>query len=113
MTDALGLAPNYQFYLGERGFVADHPELTAALIASIQEIGRWISANVDQAAAELSPSTGIPADALELAISRQSFGVAPLDQKVIDDQQAVADTFKKLGLLPEPIRISDAVANGT
>jgi sulfonate transport system substrate-binding protein len=113
LVDALGLAPNYQFYLGERGFVADNPEVTAALIASIQEIGRWISANIDQAAAELSPSTGIPADALALAISRQSFGVRPLDQQVIDDQQAVADTFEQLGLLPEPIRIDDAVASGS
>ena len=55
LTDAEGLAPNYQFYLGERSFVADNPEVIDALIASIQEIGRWISANADQAAAELSP----------------------------------------------------------
>ena len=84
-----------------------------ALIASIQEISRWIIADPAAVAAELAPSTGIPADALKLAISRQSFGVSPLDEQVVADQQAVADTFEKLGLLPKPISIRDAVANGT
>jgi sulfonate transport system substrate-binding protein len=109
LTDAEGLAPNYQFYLGDRSFVAGHPEVIEALIASIQEIGRWVAANPGEAAAELAPSTGIPADALELAISRQSFGVAPLSDRVVADQQAVADTFQKLGLLPKPIAINEAV----
>ena len=77
LTDAAGLAPNYQFYLGERGFVTAHPEVVAALIASIEEISRWIVTDPAGVAAELAPSTGIPADALKLAISRQSFGVSP------------------------------------
>ena len=77
LTDAEGLAPNYQFYLGERSFVAANPEVVAALIATIQEVSRWITANPAEVAAELAPSTGIPADALELALTRQSFGVAP------------------------------------
>ena len=81
LTDAHGLAPNYQFYLGERGFVTAHPEVIEALIASIQEISRWIVADPAAVAAELAPSTGIPADALKLAISRQSFGVSPLTSR--------------------------------
>ena len=80
LTDAEGLAPNYQFYLGDREFVAGHPEVIEALIASIQEISRWIVSDPAGVAAELAPSTGIPVDALKLAISRQSFGVAPARQ---------------------------------
>jgi sulfonate transport system substrate-binding protein len=59
--------------------------------------------------AELAPSTGIPAAVLDVAIKRQSFGVAPLSNKVIADQQLVADTFHGLGLLPKPIKITNAV----
>lgn len=112
LADAEGLAPNYQFYLGDRSFVAAHPEAVAALIATIREIGDWIIASPAEVAAELAPTTGIPAEALELAISRQSFGVAPLTDQVIADQQAVADTFQSLGLLPRPISIRDAVVVG-
>ena len=39
--------------------------------------------------------------------------MAPLTDEVVADQQAVADTFEDLGLLPKPIAIRDAVANGS
>lgn len=113
LTNAEGLAPNYQFYFGDREFVTGNPEAVAAIIAAIGETGDWIRANPAAAAAELAPATGIPVDALELAISRQSFGVAPLTDEVVADQQAVADTFEALGLLPKPVKVSDALANGS
>ena len=110
LVDAEGLAPNYQFYLGDRTFVEDNPEAVKTIVATIGEIGEWIKANPDAAAAELAPSTGIPADALKLAISRQSFGVQSLTPEVVADQQFIADTFKSLGLLPAPVDVAKAVA---
>lgn len=113
LTNAEGLAPNYQFYLGDRGFVEQNPQAVEAIVGAIHEIGEWIKANPKAAADELAPSTGIPVDALELAISRQSFGVAPLTPEVVADQQAVADAFAKLGLLPKPVEVSKAVVGGS
>ncbi len=113
LTNAEGLAPNYQFYLGDRSFVEANPEAVKAIIGAIHEVGEWITANPKAAADELAPSTGIPVEALELAISRQSFGVAPLTPEVVADQQAVADTFSKLGLLPRPVEVSKAIVNGS
>lgn len=113
LTTAEGLAPNYQFYFGDRGFVQENPEAIAALLEAIGAVDYWILKNPQAVAAELAPATGIPTDALELAIGRQSFGVAPLNEKVIADQQAVADTFAKLGLLPKPVDVSKAVASGS
>lgn len=109
LTNAEGLAPNYQFYLGDRSFLEANTDAAKELIASIAEVGGWVKANPDAAAAELSPSTGIPEDVLRIAIGRQSFGVAPITDQVIADQQAVADTFLKLGLLPKAINVADAV----
>lgn len=112
LVNAEGLAPNYQFYFGDRGFVGANPEAVTGLLAAIGEIDTWIAGNPRAAANELAPSTGIPADALELALSRQNFGVQPLTPEVIANQQKVADTFAALGLLPKPVRISEAVAAG-
>jgi sulfonate transport system substrate-binding protein len=39
----------------------------------------------------------------------KGFGVGPLPDKVIADQQLVADTFHGLGLLPKKIVVADAV----
>ncbi|WP_283179749.1 sulfonate ABC transporter substrate-binding protein [Gemmobacter sp. 24YEA27] len=109
LANAEGLAPNYQFYFGERSFLEGNTAVVPELIAAIAETGAWISSNPDAAAAELSPSTGIPEDVLKIAIGRQSFGVGPITDQVVADQQAVADTFHKLGLLPKPITVADAV----
>lgn len=109
LANAEGLAPNYQFYLGDRAFLEANSDAAKELIAAIAEVGEWVTANPDAAAAELSPSTGIPEEVLKIAIARQSFGVAPITDQVIADQQAVADTFAKLGLLPAPVTVADAV----
>ncbi|MBC2836834.1 sulfonate ABC transporter substrate-binding protein [Paragemmobacter straminiformis] len=110
LANAEGLAPNYQFYLGDRSFLEGNADAAKELIAAIAEVGAWITSNPDAAAAELSPTTGIPEEVLKSAISRQSFGVAPINDQVVADQQAVADTFLKLGLLPNPVTVADAVA---
>jgi sulfonate transport system substrate-binding protein len=109
LTTAENIVPNYQFYLGSRKFADANGPVIDALIASIKETDDWIQKDPTAAAAELAPSTGIPAAVLDVAIKRQSFGVAPLSAKVIADQQLVADTFHGLGLLPKKITVSDAV----
>jgi sulfonate transport system substrate-binding protein len=109
LTTAEGIVPNYQFYLGSRKFADANPKVIDALIAAIGETNAWIQKDPAAAVAELAPSTGIPAPVLAVAIARQSFGVGPLTDKVIADQQLVADTFHGLGLLPKKIVVADAV----
>lgn len=104
-----GVVPNYQFYFGSRDFVKTNPEVVDVLIAAVAEIDDWVKDNIEEVARELSSSTGIPIPVLEIALKRQSYGVKALDDKVVADQQLVADTFHELGLLPKKITISDAV----
>ncbi|GBU17312.1 MULTISPECIES: aliphatic sulfonate ABC transporter substrate-binding protein [Methylobacterium] len=109
LASAEGLAPNRQFYLSARRFADGNREALNAVIAAVGELDDWARANTDAAAAELAPSVGIPAPVLAVALRRQSYGVAPLDAAAVADQQTIADTFHKLGLLPKPITVSDAV----
>ncbi|MQT12563.1 sulfonate ABC transporter substrate-binding protein [Segnochrobactrum spirostomi] len=109
LTTAEGIVPNYQFYLGARGFAEANPKVIATLLSAIRETDDWIQKDTAAAAAQLAPTTGIPAPILTIALARQSFGVAPLTDKVIADQQSVADTFFGLGLLPKKITVADAV----
>ncbi len=109
LTTAEGIVPNYQFYLGSRKFADANPKVIGQLIEAIRETDDWIQKDPAAAVAELAPSTGIPAPVLAVAVARQSFGVTPLTDKVIADQQLVADTFFDLGLLPKKITVADAV----
>lgn len=103
-----GLVPNHQFYLGTKSFVAEDPKVVDALLAAIAETDDWVKANTRAAADTLSPSVGIPAEILKVALDRQSYGVTPLDDAVVKQQQAIADTFFKLGLIPKAVSVADA-----
>jgi len=43
-----------------------------------------------------------------VALNRQSYGIKPITDAVVADQQRVADSFFALGLIPKQIKISDA-----
>ncbi|MDH7786042.1 sulfonate transport system substrate-binding protein [Ochrobactrum sp. 19YEA23] len=107
-----GLVPNHQFYLGARPFVDANPEAIDIVIDAIAEIDTWIKDNTATVAAELAPSVGIPENVLVRAVERQSYGVKPLDASVIAQQQAIADTFFKLGLIPKEISIAEVTRKG-
>jgi sulfonate transport system substrate-binding protein len=109
LADGSGLVANTQFYLAARTFVDAHPDILDAVIAELQAIDAWAKSDVGAVAGELSPSIGIPAPILAVALARQSYGIKPIDEATIAEQQRIADTFLELGLLPKPIRISDAI----
>jgi sulfonate transport system substrate-binding protein len=107
-----GIAPNHQFYLGARGFVDLNAAAIDAVVAAIAEMDAWITGNTAAAAAELAPTVRIPERVLLHAIRRQSYGVRSLDAAVIAQQQTIADTFFRLGLIPREISIAEATRKG-
>ena len=109
LTDGTGLVSNTQFYLGSRRFT-EKPVLDA-IHAAIAEIDRQTRADPGAAASTLSPAIGLPEDVVTVALRRQTWEIRPMDAKLVDAQQTIADTFFKLGLIPKAIRISDALAS--
>ena len=61
------------------------------------------------ATARLSASVGLPLPVVDLALSRRSYGVLPINDKVTAAQQDIADTFVALGVRPKTINVSNAV----
>ncbi|MDO9412661.1 MAG: sulfonate ABC transporter substrate-binding protein [Pseudolabrys sp.] len=109
LADGTGLASNHQFYLAAQKFSDANPQVIDAIIAAIAEIDAWAKGRDKAVAEELSAGIGIPAPVLEIALGRQTYGIKPLDAKVVAEQQSIADTFFALGLLPKPIVVSTIV----
>ena len=70
---------------------------------------KWAEAHRDEVAKSLSTVTGIPLDIQTVAANRSSFAVGPITDDIVATQQGVADRFYKLGLIPKPIVVRDAV----
>src|ERR1700748_2120162 len=113
LTNAEGLVPNYQFYLASRKALDDHGKALDIVLEQLREVDAWAKSDIGAVANQLSPSIGIPAPVLAVALKRQSYGIKPIDKDVIADQQKLADLSHHLGLLPKPVKISDAVRSGT
>ncbi|MGG5820086.1 sulfonate ABC transporter substrate-binding protein [Falsiroseomonas sp. HW251] len=109
LADGTGIVANHQFYLAHDRLAAQHPEVVRTIVEAIDEVNRWVQADIPRAARELAPETGIPAPVLEVALLRQGFGIAPLSESVVAEQQRIADVFHGLGLLPRAIRVGEAV----
>ena len=113
LADGTGIVANTQFYLGARGFVAANGPVLDAVLSQLREVDSWAKTDIGAVATQLSPSIGLPAAVLEVALNRQAYGIKSIDAGAIAEQQKIADTFVKLGLLPAPIKVSDAVRAGS
>ncbi|WP_086921057.1 sulfonate ABC transporter substrate-binding protein [Variovorax sp. JS1663] len=110
LADGRGTAVNnYQFYLGERGFVAKNPKVVQALFDDSVERGIWLKKNLHDAAELIAPLQGLPVDVVEQSLRRYEFNVKPITPAVAADQQKIADTFFQLKLIPKAIKVQEAV----
>ncbi|MBX5437437.1 MAG: sulfonate ABC transporter substrate-binding protein [Alicyclobacillaceae bacterium] len=107
LVDGRGLVANQEFYLAQRSFAQSHPDVIRALISEIQTEDAWIRTHHHQTAELLSPQLGIDVASLDLAANRRQYGVEPITQVVVKQQQVIADTFYQLHLIPKKIRVAD------
>lgn len=108
LADGKGVVNNYQYYLGERGFVAKNPKVIQAWFDDSVEQGAWLKANLKKAAELIAPLQSLPVDVVELSLHRYAFKVQPVPDSVIAEQQKLADTFLALKLIPKAIVVRDA-----
>ena len=69
----------------------------------------WIGAHQDELAKVLSAATGVPYEIERIAAARGNYETGLITDAVVAQQQVIADTFVRLGLLPHRIRVADAV----
>jgi len=104
--------PN-DFFLANKTFAADHPEVLAKLLDIITAEIKWAGEHRDEAAQAIHDASGIDLGALHRSMARSKFVVVPLSDSIAGSQQAIADRFLKIGLLPKHVAVRDIVWNWT
>lgn len=107
LADGTGIVSNYQFYFSSKKFVESDPKIVDLVLAQLSEVDDWAKGDIHAVAEQLAPAIGLSVPVVEVALKRQSYGIKPITESVIADQQQVADTFFALGLIPKQIKISD------
>jgi sulfonate transport system substrate-binding protein len=107
LADGTGVVQNYQFYFSSKKFLDTDPKIVDAVLDELNAVDDWAKSDIKAVAEQLSPSVGLPVPVLELALKRQAYGIKPINDGVVAEQQQVADTFFGLGLIPKAVKISD------
>jgi sulfonate transport system substrate-binding protein len=108
LADGKGLVANHQFFLASRPFAEKNPEVIRIIIEELVKIDEWGKDNLKEVANILSTQIGLDASIVELAATRYTYGVKPISDAVLAEQQKIADVFANLKLIPKKITVRDA-----
>ncbi len=109
LASSLDIAKTNSFFLANRGFAQEQPKLRGDVIDGLAETAAWAESHRDQVAKSLAEVTGVDLEIQTIAANRASFAIGQLTDDIVTTQQAVADRFFRLGLIPRPIVIREAV----
>jgi sulfonate transport system substrate-binding protein len=109
LVNASEITKTNSFYIANRDFAKARGALLQQIIDVTSSTAKWAETHRDEVAKALSAVTNIPLDIQTVAANRSSFAVGPITDDVVATQQGVADRFFKLGLIPKPVVVRDAV----
>jgi ABC-type nitrate/sulfonate/bicarbonate transport system substrate-binding protein len=79
------------------------------MLDTINAAADWAHSHPDDLASVMTQVTGVPLAAQKVAAPRGVYAVQPMDDKIIAQQQAIADTFTQLKIIPAHIDVRSAV----
>jgi aliphatic sulfonates family ABC transporter substrate-binding protein len=97
------------FFLANSNFIAQHADIVGAINATIATATAWAGDHRDETAALFAEASGVDLEAQKRAVGRAEFSFGRFDDKILAEQQAVADRFARLGLIPEQVSVRDIV----
>ena len=97
------------FFLVNRDFAVRHPQAVGAINEEIGKATEWSDKHRDELAALYTEASGVDIAAEKRSVDRAEFTFGPLSDAVLSEQQAVADRFQRVGLIPAPIVVRDIV----
>jgi len=109
LADYTHLPETFGFYEASRAFAKRAPQLLSQLIDVLKTAGAWALAHPSDVAELLAPQVGLSLDVVETWQRRVRYGVRPMDARIIERQQQIADTFFVNQLVPKRVDVAAAV----
>lgn len=98
------------YQIAASSFVEAHPEVVVAILDVVQDAVEWARENPEDHAAVLEAQTGVPAEVwLAIKAVNPVYDLEPIYDDIVVGQQAVADIFYSLELIPEAVDVRSVV----
>lgn len=106
LTNGVGIAPSNNFFFARRTYAQDNPAVIARLVEEINGASEWAKAHPADLAAVMTAVTGVEPHAEAVAAARGSYNAVPMTADISAQEQAIADRFTALRIIPSTIDIA-------
>ncbi len=112
LATARGIVDSYSFFLANGDYTTSNPQLVSAVIDELAKVGAAAQGQLEDTVAALSGITGVPADVTRVTLTRPGAdlgSVSTMTDAAVAYQQALAEEFYGLGIVPKKLNVSDIV----
>jgi len=112
LTTAQGVVDSWSYFLANGDFAKENGALILEIFDELAQVGKRAQANLDKTVPALSAITGVPEDITRKTLQRTGFSlgdVGTISDQAIAYQQALADEFFELKIIPKKLTITDIV----
>ncbi|MBB3410113.1 sulfonate transport system substrate-binding protein [Rhizobium sp. BK316] len=112
LTTAEGIVDSYSFFLANKDFTDQNGTVIVNVLDELAKVGRSAQDNLDATVKELSEITGVPAEITRVVLQRRGAdlgSVTTVTEAAAAYQQALADEFYNLGIVPKKLTTGDIV----
>jgi sulfonate transport system substrate-binding protein len=112
LTTAEGIVDSYSFFLANKDFTDENGTVIVNVLDELAKVGRSAQDNLDATIKELSEITGVPAEVTRVTLQRPGAdlgSVTTVSDAAAAYQQALADEFYNLGIVPKKLTTGDIV----
>jgi NitT/TauT family transport system substrate-binding protein/sulfonate transport system substrate-binding protein len=111
LFDGTGLSSNRTYHFAQPDYARANQDTLKLVFAELKKANQWAQANPKEVVALLAPQLKVDPKVLALATERRQYGVVAPTAEIAKEQQALADVFAQLKLIPKPIEVKDAFLN--
>jgi len=97
------------FFLANRDFAEKYPDVVAAINEEAAKATQWADSHREETALLFTEASGVDLAAQKRSVERGEFTFSAVTEQVLAGQQAVADRYFKLKLIPNRIDVHDIV----
>jgi sulfonate transport system substrate-binding protein len=110
IVNGAGIGGHREFYFGRAEFLQTNPKVVDVIMAVLSTTGQAAKRDPKATADFLAENLGISPAVMERSeLRKQRYYAQPISTEIVNEQQAGADIFFRLGLMPKAIRVADIV----
>lgn len=108
LRDAQGISTQGGYWLGQRSFVKENPELVKIILEEVNNVGKWAEANPKEVAEIIKRDTKLDLETLEQVVKRRRFTLRPISNEILVKQQEIADLFYEQKVVTKKVNVKEA-----